>query len=158
VQIEAYLNSRPLTPLSKDLLDFSVLIPGRFLIGDSLITLPEPDLSKLAYNLVSRWQKIQSIAQQIWRRWSVEYLSQLQERNKWDESRGPSIKVGSMVILKDTNLSPLQWNLGRVVDIFPGKDGVVQVAMVNTASGQKKRAVRLLCPLPIQDNDELERK
>jgi len=155
VQIEACLNSRPLTSLSTDPLDFSVLTPGHFLIGDSLISLPEPDTSKLTHNLVSRWQKVQSIARQIWRRWSIEYLSQLQERNKWDKSRGPPIKVGSMVIIKDTNLPPLQWNLGRVVDIFPGKDGVVRVAMVNTASGQKKRAVRLLCPLPIQDNDEL---
>jgi len=59
-----------------------------------------------------------------------------------------------MVIIKDTNLPPLQWHLGRVVDVFPGKDGVVRVAMVNTASGPKKRAVRLLCPLPIQDNDD----
>jgi len=62
--------------------------------------------------------------------------------------------VGSMVIIKDTNLPPLQWHLGRVIDIFPGKDGVVRVAMVNTASGPKKRAVHLLCPLPILDNDE----
>lgn len=66
--------------------------------------------------------------------------------------------MGSMVILKDNNLPPLQWNLGRVVDIFPGKDSVVRVATVNTASGPKKRAVRLLCLLPIQDNDDSEPK
>ncbi|KAL4148738.1 hypothetical protein QTP88_002906 [Uroleucon formosanum] len=152
VQIEACLNSRPLTPLSTDPLDLSVLTPGHFLIGDSLVSLPESDISNLAHNLLSRWQKVQNIARQIWRRWSDEYLSQLQERNKWDKSRGPSIKVGSMVILKDTNLPPLQWNLGCVVDIFTGNDGVVRVAMVNTASGPRKKAVRLLCPLPIQDN------
>ncbi|XP_008182367.1 uncharacterized protein LOC103309231 [Acyrthosiphon pisum] len=156
VQIEACLNSRPLTPLSTDPLDLSVLTPGHFLIGDSLVSLPEPDISNVAQNLLSRWKKVQNLVQQIWRRWSVEYLSQLQERKKWDKSRGPSVKVGSMVIVRDTNLPPLQWHLGRVIDVFPGKDGVVRVAMINTASGPKKRAVRLLCPLPIQDNDDTE--
>lgn len=156
VQIEAILNSRPLTPLSTDPLDLSVLTPGHFLIGDSLVSLPEPDISNLGHNLLSRWQKVQNIAQHIWRRWSVEYLSQLQERKKWGESRGPSVKVGSMVIIRDTNLPPLRWHLGRVIDVFPGKDGVVRVAMVNTPSGPKKRAVRMLCPLPIQDNDNTE--
>lgn len=154
VQIEACLNSRPLTPLSTDPLDLSVLTPGHFLIGDSLVSLPEPDLSNVAHNLLSRWKKVQNLVQQIWRRWSVEYLSQLQERKKWDKSRGPSVKVGSMVIVRETNLPPLQWQLGRVIEVFPGKDGVVRVAMVNTASGPKKRAVRLLCPLPILDNDD----
>lgn len=108
VQIEACLNSRPLTPLSTDPSDLSVLTPGHFLIGESPMSLPEPDVSNLGHNLLSRWQRIQNIAQQIWRRWSVEYLSQLQERKKWDESRGPSVKVGSMVLIKDTNLPPLQ--------------------------------------------------
>lgn len=98
--------------------------------------------------------KVQYITNQIWRRWSTEYLSQLQERSKWNKSDNSVLKIGSMVLIRDQNLPPLQWHLGRVSEIFPGNDGVVRVATVNTRSGPRKRAVRLLCLLPIQDNDE----
>lgn len=58
--------------------------------------------------------------------------------------------------VKDINLPPLQWFLGLVSEVFPSKDRVVRVTMVHTASGPRKRAVRFLCPLPIQDNGDVE--
>lgn len=41
-RIESCLNSRPLCPLSADLEDLTALTPGHFLIGDSLLSPPEP--------------------------------------------------------------------------------------------------------------------
>lgn len=53
-EIEAILNSRPLTPLSPDPNDLVALTPGHFLIGQELLTLPEFDLSDHQTNRLSK--------------------------------------------------------------------------------------------------------
>lgn len=55
-----------------------------------------------------------------------------------------------MVLLKDENLPPLKWQLGRVVEVIHGKDGVVRVALVKTINGISRRAVAKLAVLPLE--------
>lgn len=43
-EIEGILNSRPIVPMSTDPNDFATLTPAHFLIGRSLVSIPEPDL------------------------------------------------------------------------------------------------------------------
>jgi len=52
IQIEAILNSRPVTPLSDDPDDLSVLTPGHFLIGSPLTTVPEPSLENIRNSIL----------------------------------------------------------------------------------------------------------
>ncbi|XP_055633100.1 uncharacterized protein LOC129773511 [Toxorhynchites rutilus septentrionalis] len=59
VQVEASLNSRPLTPMSDDPTDLETLTPAHFLTGDSLQNIPEPDYSTVQLNRLSRWQLVQ---------------------------------------------------------------------------------------------------
>ncbi|GFU66729.1 integrase catalytic domain-containing protein [Trichonephila clavipes] len=60
-QIEGILNSRPITPLSEDIDDLEVLIPGHFLIGRSITFISEPNLLDKTENTLSRWQKLTKI-------------------------------------------------------------------------------------------------
>ncbi|XP_078051456.1 uncharacterized protein LOC144477603 [Augochlora pura] len=77
-EIEAILNSRPLTPISSDANDLLALTPGHFLIGDSLTSLRERDFRDTPSNrLSSSWQQIQKIKQHFWNRWRREYLNEL---------------------------------------------------------------------------------
>ncbi|XP_050522858.1 uncharacterized protein LOC126895247 [Daktulosphaira vitifoliae] len=106
---EACLNSRPLTILSSDPSDLSPLTPGHFLIGNSLTALPEPDQTNISSNRLTRWRRVSQYSQNLWKRWSREYLVQLQERTKWVGEKGPKIKVGTIVLLKDDNIPALKW-------------------------------------------------
>jgi hypothetical protein len=148
--VEACLNSRPLTPLSSSPQDLSALTPGHFLIGDSLTAPVEADLSQIPINRLSRWQHVQLVQQRFWRRWSREYMAQLQERSKWRTKSGQQLTIGTLVMIHHDNAPPLRWTLGRVVQVHPGKDDIVRVASVKTKTGVIKRAVQRLCVLPSQ--------
>ncbi|XP_076397868.1 uncharacterized protein LOC143266117 [Megachile rotundata] len=149
IEIEAILNSRPLTPLSPDPNDLNALTPAHFLIGESLTSLPEHDLTDVPTNRLSVWQHIQRIKQHFWARWHKEYLNELNIRTKWRNNVPSSLKLGTLVLLKDENLPPLRWNLGRIIEIHPGDDGVIRVVTVRTNQGIYKRSVRNICPLPV---------
>lgn len=153
-QIEAILNSRPLTPLTSDPDELEVLTPSHFLIGRTLTSVPDPDVTEIAHNRLSLFQQLQKIQQNFWRRWKREYLAELQVRVKWNKHQ-TVLQEGTMVILKDENLPPLRWQLGRVTEVIPGIDGVSRVAIIRTKNGTVKRAFSKLCPLPIEDTNKI---
>lgn len=147
-QVEACLNSRPLTPFSNEPSDLNVLTSGHFLIGQPLLAVPEPNLTTLPENRLSRWQLVQSLQQQFWKRWSSEYLSRLQQRHKWLQQK-TNLKVDDIVLIKDENLPPLKWNLGRITSLHPAADNKVRAVTLRTMAGSLQRPIHKLCLLPI---------
>ncbi|GBM53571.1 hypothetical protein AVEN_60688-1, partial [Araneus ventricosus] len=138
-QIEACINSRPLTPLSSDPSDISALTPGHFLIGSSLLDLPEPTNAQPKLSLFV-WQTIQDERKQFWSRWSREYLHHLQHRPKWASSKR-DVQVDDLVLVQDPVSSPLHWILGRIVKTFPGQDARTRVVAVRTRDGEITRSI-----------------
>ncbi|XP_072763743.1 uncharacterized protein [Anoplolepis gracilipes] len=57
-QIEAILNSRPLTQMSEDPNNLRALTPGHFLIGENPQAYPEQDLQEVSANRLTRWQHV----------------------------------------------------------------------------------------------------
>ncbi|XP_076383911.1 uncharacterized protein LOC143261227 [Megalopta genalis] len=146
INIEAILNSRPLTPISSDPTDLLTLTPGHFLIGDALTSLRERDLGDTNPNRLSVWQRIQQLKQQFWKRWSREYLNELTSRNKWTREQHP-ITEGTLVLLREDNVPSMQWPLGRVLKTHPGSDGIIRAVTVKTATNVFDRSVKKLVPL-----------
>ncbi|CAG9134447.1 unnamed protein product [Plutella xylostella] len=146
-QIEACLNSRPLISLSESP-DGEYLSPGHFLVGGSLITRPQTDPEQM--NLTTRWRLIQSMNKQFWKKWSSDYLQQLQIRTKWRTST-KNMAVDDVVLIKDDNLPPGKWALGKIVAVHPGQDGHVRVATVKTKGGIIKRPILKLALLPVRE-------
>ncbi|XP_013194101.2 uncharacterized protein LOC106137743 [Amyelois transitella] len=146
VQIEAVLNSRPLSPMSTDPQDFTPLSPAHFLLGRPLTAPACEDVTEISTNRLTRYQRVEQIRQHFWSRWAKEYVSELQARTKRTKDDTP-LKPGMLVVIKDDNLPPLKWHLGRIIDIFPGKDGVARVADIRTSTGIVKRSYSKICPL-----------
>ncbi|XP_036140825.1 uncharacterized protein LOC118644954 [Monomorium pharaonis] len=151
-QIEAVLNSRPIVPLSADPNDNASLTPAHFLIGDSLTAPVEPTLLDVKENRLSRWQRVTQMRQHFWKRWSNDYLNELQQRTKW-KTGGPSLKPGQLVIVREDATPPLCWPLARVKEVHPSSDGVVRSATIQTNKDLYKRPATRLCPLPFDNED-----
>lgn len=85
VDIEAVMNSRPISPSSTDPNDLEALTPGHFLIGCPLKGIPEKVCCDSEVSHIQHWQRISEIKSHFWRRWQTEYLTSLQNRYRWQK-------------------------------------------------------------------------
>lgn len=153
-QVEAWVNSRPLVPLSDDPSDMLALTPGHFLIGESLITLPEPEnLLERNENRLTRWELVQKYNQDIWHRWQDEYLSTLIDRTKW-KTQHRNFQLNDLVLIREDNMPPSKWHLGRIIQPLPSKDGIVRAAKIRTLTGEYTRAILKLALLKEATEEE----
>lgn len=153
-QIEACLNSRPLGPLTEDVEDLDYLTPGHFLIGAPLLSIPHENLEDAHIGIRNRWQLTQKMHQDFWKRWSSEYLQLLQTRSKWNKQT-ENMSVGDIVVIKQDNLAPNKWALGRVTEVHPGQDDLVRVVTLKTQDGTLKRPINKIVKLPVTKQTNL---
>ncbi|XP_049306228.1 uncharacterized protein LOC125776723 [Bactrocera dorsalis] len=148
-EVEAILNSRPLTPLSQNPNDGEALTPAHLLIGCFLRVLPPEQVTVDPVRCCERWQLVCCLKQQFWRQWSKVrvYLTGLQERNKWLH---PTRNLQLNDLVHEDNVPPQQWVLGCVVATVEGQDGKVRVADVATKAGTIKRPIHKLALLPME--------
>ena len=151
-QVEACLNSRPLTnlPHACESDTIEVLTPGHFLVGKPLEALPDPSLSYRSVSLLRRWHLCQSLVRHFWKRWSSKYVATLCRYTKWHQPKR-NLPVGDIVVLQEDNVIPATWPLARVVEVHPGSDGLVRVVTIRTSAGVYKRPVTKLAVLLPRD-------
>ncbi|KAK1120300.1 hypothetical protein K0M31_012660 [Melipona bicolor] len=56
-----------------------------------------------------------------------------------------------MVVLKDENLLPLRWTLGRITALYLGKDGITRALPVEAADRLVERPAAGECILPVDE-------
>ncbi|XP_055708973.1 uncharacterized protein LOC129805225 [Phlebotomus papatasi] len=129
IQIEAVLNSRPLVALTDDPQDPTSLTPGDFLTGGALTQLPvvQQDLERT--DRLHRWELCTKLQHDFMTRWKRDYLHTLQQRHCWNRD-SPNIEPGDVVLVKSDIAPNLDWPMGLVEKVFPGKDNRVRVAQV----------------------------
>ena len=141
-EVEAILNSKPLTTVSSDPSDLQPLTPNDLLL---LRGGPVPDALFSEHDSLTgrRWKQVQYLADVFWKRWVKEYLPLLQIRQKWNKIKR-NISVGDVVLVADMNSPRCRWPLGRVTETFPDKKGFVRSVMVKTAVSVLKRPISKL--------------
>lgn len=111
------------------------------------MSIPEEDVTDVPRNRLSTYQHLVQMRQHIWERWNKEYISELQSRRKWKQTQS-QLCQGDIVLIKEDNQPPLNWKMGKVITLHPGRDGVNRVATLQTQFGAIKRSFTKLCPLP----------
>lgn len=146
-QIEACLNSRPITNLNENPDDPVPLTPGHFLVGEPLINIADDDHLTRNITSLERWHLVQKMVADFWKRWSREYLVTLNQRYKWTK-RQPEPDIDDIVIVRDENLPPAKWLLGRVIQKHVGGDGITRVVTIICKNKVLKRPCNKLSLLP----------
>lgn len=76
----------------------------------------------------------QSLQNDLRKRFRSEYLGQL-SRRKIKGGYVP-VKEENIILLDQDNLKRLDWPLTRIIKVFSGKDNIVRVVKVKTATGE----------------------
>ena len=166
-EIEATLNSRPLTYTYGDIDDGPPLTPSHFLCGHRLLALPCPESTEedpeylpndLTPNeFTKKFRYHQQLMQMFWRQWRNEYLTSLREHH-WTRraSYNQKIKVGDVVLIHD-DTSRNQWRLGSIIKIHRAKDDLIRAVSLRVSNGRElSRPIEKLYPLEIHSDEKEE--
>nr|XP_020444354.1 uncharacterized protein LOC109953271 [Monopterus albus] len=130
-EVMAIINARPLVSISTDPDCPGILTPAVLLTQKmSAVSAPSGNFSS-GQLFKKQWKQVQNLADTFWKRWKREYLSALQSRTKWTESRA-NIKEGDVVLLKDVQANRNEWPIGLVVKVIPSNDKRVRKVEVRT--------------------------
>ena len=147
---------------------FKVLTPNCLLIGRS--TNKVPDDSQLVSQLKKseRYQLIQQITVEFWKRWAEEVTPENVVGQKWHEKRR-NLQVGDVVLIHESSPVKGSYVLGKVEAVKSSKDELIRSCIVGYRipnsrdplgkySGGRKVSVsrsvqRLTLLLPIEDQN-----
>ena len=159
-EIEACVNSRPLTFAGEDPDSSKPLTPSHFLIGRTAgfqIELADdhpPNVSPK--DLCEREGLRQQQLDKFWKLWVSDYLLNLPPTISGFVPRC-NLKEGSIVLIKEDKSPRLHWPLGVIVELFPGKDGVIRSANVKTSKGVICRPVQRLHNLELSSTGDFSK-
>ena len=149
LDVEVTLNNRPLDYVEDDIQQ-PVLTPNLMLFGqpNSIPQLEPHNIEDT--DLRKRANYLRKCKDAVWRRWTKEYLRALRERhNLKHETKLATPKVGDVVIIKNDDRNRRKWQLGVIVQLLTGKDGIVRGAKLRAGKGVLERVVQQLYPLEL---------
>jgi hypothetical protein len=151
---EALINSRPLTYQSSHPSDVTPLTPNHFLFGQVGGEFAPQSVDTENYHPVKRWRRIQELVRHFWERWLKEWLPSLTSRKKWHSDRR-DFEVNDIVLVVSPETPRGHWPLGRITEVFKGRDRHVRAARIRVGKNEIIRSITRLCPLEINADSDL---
>ena len=150
-EIEAIINSRPLSAISSDCGDILPITPNKLLnMGDSPRELSLPETYCYSKR---RWGQVQHLADQFWIQFRRQYIQNLQQREKWFKKK-TNVKIGDIVIMVNENLPRCHWPLARISYVKVSSDGLVRSVKVKRENKEYERPLSKLI-LILEDEGNL---
>ena len=79
-----------------------------------------------------------------------EYIKSLREGHNLNHNKGgPPIEQGDVVLIQSDEHNRSNWNIGVVVKLIKGRDGIVRGARLRAGKSFLERAVQQLCPMEL---------
>ncbi|TRY81170.1 hypothetical protein TCAL_13743, partial [Tigriopus californicus] len=136
IECEGIINSRPLGFLSDDGREGLTVTPFDLLYGRPRELLPYSSVKQCDSTLARKWINRKNVLNQFWKNWRHQYLLDLQFTKKWSTNRPCPLKVGDVVLISEKHLSRNHWVLGRILELIPGRDGIIRSAIIKTTSSK----------------------
>ena len=139
VEVANLVNQRPIGRIPSDPDDGSYLCPNDMLLGRASSTVPQGPFRNTK-NPRHRVEFVQKIVDSFWTRWTRDVFPSLLPRKQWHAEKR-NVRVDDFVIVQASNAIRGTWNVGRVVSVYPGKDGKVRNVKIKTCSGEYERPI-----------------
>ena len=152
-------NERPIGRMPTEPDDGTYLAPNDLILGRSSTRVPQ-GLFQDRTSCNDRFNFIQTVMKNYWKRWMREVFPRLVIQPKWHTDHR-NVCIGDVVLIQDSNVVRGEWKMGIVVEVTPSKDGRVRRVEVTYNRGPTSitvsRAVqRLIVLVPCNNSDTSE--
>ena len=144
-EVSNLLNQRPIGRIPNDPDDGCFLCPNDILLGRASTVVPQGPFRETK-NPRHRVEFIQKIVDSFWKRWQRDVFPSLVPRKKWKVEKR-NVRVDDIVIIQDPNAVRGRWITGRIINVFPGRDGRVRNVKVKTATSCYERPITKIAVL-----------
>ncbi|XP_014667636.1 PREDICTED: uncharacterized protein LOC106809165 [Priapulus caudatus] len=147
-EVANLVNERPIGGLLNDPDDGKYICPNDILLGRASSRVPQGPF-RPTKNPKDRLEFVQRIVDAFWKSWIRDVFPLLVPRRKWNVDRR-NVRVDDVVLMADPNMIRGQWKLGRITEVYPGKDNRVRNVQVKTANKLFSRPVNkivVICPV-----------
>lgn len=101
-------------------------------------------------NLRKRARYLRRCKDVLCSRWTGEYLKFLRERhNLKHKTKEMTVQPGDVVLIQGSERNRDKWNIGIVVKLIKGRDGVVRAIRLRAGRSYLERAIQHLYPLEL---------
>ncbi|XP_063601659.1 uncharacterized protein LOC134777731 [Penaeus indicus] len=139
-EVEACVNSRPLTFVGDEPDVSNPLTPSHFLIGRNAglqLEISDQPSYVTGKDLIIRESVRQQQLDRFWKLWSNDYLRNLPPAVKGFVPNC-NVKKGAVVLVREDHVSRLKWPLGVVTEVFPDSEENIPSVLGNGENGSSE--------------------